>query len=87
MNEKVSANNTRDILATTLIGETGGDTKDAPMVLNVLKNRAKKRGTTPEKEALRKYQFSMWNRHYKKNESIEAIIASYKKNTNWQKEH
>ena len=87
MNENVEQYNDRDVLATTLIGETGGDTKDAPMVLNVLKNRAKKRGTTPAKEALRKWQFSMWNRHYKKSESIESIVKEYKANTHWKKEH
>jgi hypothetical protein len=87
MNESVESYNTRDVLATTLIGETGGDNKDAPMVLNVLKNRAKKRGTTPAKEALRKYQFSMWNKHYTKGVSVETIIDEYKKNKNWSKEN
>jgi hypothetical protein len=93
MNESVETNprgvvaSDKDVLATTLIGETGGDMSDAPMVLNVLKNRAKKRGTTPRKEALRKYQFSMWNRHYKKNESIVTIIKKYKSNKSWTKEN
>ena len=87
LNETVGKYNDRDILATTLIGETGGDVKDAPMVLNVLKNRAKKRGTTAVKEALRKKQFSMWNRHYSKNESLESIIIEYKANKNWQQKH
>ncbi len=88
MNEDIGKDySERDVLATTLIGETGGDTKDAPMVLNVLKNRAKKRGSKPYKEALRKWQFSMWNRHYKKGESIADIITQYKKSSKWAKKH
>lgn len=75
----------RDVLATTLIGETGGDVKDAPMVLNVLKNRAKKRNTKLYQEALRKWQFSMWNRHYKNGDSILSIINEYKKSNKWGK--
>ena len=85
--EKRDDYTSRDVIATTLIGETGGDQKDAPMVLSVLKNRAKKRKSSLEKEALRKWQFSMWNKHYTKNVPIKDIIDSYKKNNNWQKKH
>jgi hypothetical protein len=58
----------RNILATTLIGEAGGKVDEMKKVMNVLNNRAKKKGTTPKREALRAMQFSMWNSAYEKHE-------------------
>jgi len=58
----------RNILATTLIGEAGGNVAEMKKVMNVLNNRAKNKKSTPKKEALRPMQFSMWNSAFQKEE-------------------
>ena len=93
-------NSTSNILATTLIGEAGGKMEEMKKVMNVLNNRAKKRNTTPQKEALRSYQFSMWNSIYDKIkingktrfkfkgiEHIKNVIKTHKSSSHWGKKH
>lgn len=81
-----------EILAATLIGEAGAeDPKGLTAVLNVLKNRAIKKGTTKAGEALRPYRFSMWNevtknvsdRNDYKISAIKKIVDEYKKHPKW----
>jgi len=79
-----SSTNDKDIIATTLIGETGGNVEDAKHVYWVLKNRANKRGTTMIHEALRPKQFSMWNMYtVKKTKTLQDTITFYKNHKNW----
>lgn len=83
-----------EILAATLVGEAGGEVdkvKGMTAVLNVLKNRAKQKGTTKAGEALRPYRFSMWNNVTKNvsNKSdyrvsdIKTIINKWKSHVSW----
>lgn len=59
--EQASANNPT-VEEMTLIGEAVGEGLPGMIaVAEVLRNRAKVRGTTMEEEALRPKQFSMWN--------------------------
>lgn len=81
-----------DILAATLIGEAGGeDIKGFTAVLNVLENRAIKKGTSKAGEALRPSRFSMWNsvtknvsgrKDYKIAE-VKKIVDECKKHPKW----
>ena len=86
----------RNILATTLIGEAGGKEQEMRKVMNVLNNRAKRRKNTPEKEALRPRQFSMWNSAYNKTASkyklksedaLKNVIRIHKTSSSWAKIH
>jgi len=73
-----------NIIATTLILEAGGEgAKGMQAIANVLQNRAKARGTTPSKEALRNRQFSMWNKYNDGNESISDVISKAKDHPLW----
>jgi Cell Wall Hydrolase len=83
-----------EILAATLVGEAGAeDEKGMTAVLNVLKNRAKKKGTTKAGEALRPYRFSMWNDATKnvsdkkdyRVPTIRNIINKFKPHDKWTK--
>jgi superfamily I DNA/RNA helicase len=83
-----------EVIAATLVGEAGGeDEKGMTAVLNVLKNRAKKKKTSKVGEALRPYRFSMWNevtknvsdrKDYKASE-IKKIVDQFKKHEKWKK--
>lgn len=67
------------IIATTLVAEAGGEGKTGMQaVANVLQNRAKRRGTTPATEALKRKQFSMWNSHTVSGKSIKYVMDIYK---------
>lgn len=73
-----------NIIATTLVLEAGGEgNRGMQAVANVLNNRAKKRGTTPAQEAIRKKQFSMWNAFHSGTEEISDVIAKAKKHPKW----
>jgi hypothetical protein len=83
-----------EILAATLVGEAGGEidkVKGMTAVLNVLKNRAKKKGTTKAGEALRPSRFSMWNSATKnvssksdyKISAIKTIVDKWKAHVSW----
>lgn len=54
--------NDNEIITATIIGEAGGeDDEGMKAIYNVLKNRAKNKGTSAAGEALRPKQFSMWD--------------------------
>jgi N-acetylmuramoyl-L-alanine amidase len=73
-----------NIIATTLVLEAGGEgAKGMQAIANVLQNRAKARGTTPSKEALRNMQFSMWNAYNAGTESMSDVIARAKSHPLW----
>lgn len=81
-----------DIIAATIIGEAGGESKEGMIaVKNVLSNRAKSRGSSIAGEALRPKQFSMWNSATRgvstkddfNASSIQSIIDASKKHKNW----
>lgn len=73
------------IIVCTLLGEAGGEsdaTKGMTAVANVLKNRAEDDhngyGTTTVKQALAKYQFSMWNDYNNGNEVLQDVYDKFK---------
>jgi hypothetical protein len=83
-----------DIIASTLVGEAGGEKKEGmTAVYSVLKNREKKKGTSKAGEALRPGQFDIWKKawpgvkvkaDYDLNK-INSIIAIYKNRKEWEK--
>ena len=66
------------ILATTLVGEAGGD-GEAGMkaVANVLNNRAKDKDKSPAEIALEPKQFSMWNSHTIDGNDVKNVYKMY----------
>ncbi len=71
-------------IATTLVLEAGGEgNRGMQAVANVLNNRATKRGTTPAQEALRPYQFSMWNDFNAGSENVSDVISKAKSHPKW----
>jgi hypothetical protein len=66
------------ILATTLVGEAGGD-GEAGMkaVANVLNNRAKDKDKSPAEIALEPKQFSMWNSHTVDGNDVKDVYNMY----------
>lgn len=83
-NVNKNSNAAINIIATTLVLEAGGEgDKGILAIANVLHNRAKKRGTTPAQEALRHYQFSMWNAYNDKTEKVSDVIARAKVHPKW----
>jgi len=73
------------IVVCTLIGEAGGETdpaKGMQAVANVLKNRAETNhynfGSTPSKQALADYQFSMWNKYNTGDEVLQDVFDKFK---------
>ena len=73
------------IIVCTLLGEAGGESnpkKGMMAVANVLQNRAENDhfnyGSTPAKQALAKYQFSMWNDYNNGSEVLSDVYNKYK---------
>ena len=77
--EPIKLSNYEKIIATTLVGEAGGEgVKGMMAVANVLKNRAKAMGENNiAKVALQPKQFSMWNSHTVGNTDIDTIHKMY----------
>lgn len=66
------------ILATTLVGEAGGEGYEAmKAVANVLKNRGKDKGKSPAEIALEPKQFSMWNSHTVDGNDVKNVFKMY----------
>lgn len=66
------------IIATTLVGEAGGEGGDGMRaVANVLKNRAKATGKSIAQIALERKQFSMWNSHTVHGNDIDSVHKRY----------
>lgn len=85
--------NDEEIIASTLIGEAGGEENKEAMkaVLNVLQNRAKIKKSSTAGECLRPKQFSMWNdvtegvkvKSDYNVDKINKVIDNYKKHKKW----
>lgn len=80
------------IIAATAVGEAAAEGKKGMQaVINVLVNRAKKKGTSPASEALRPKQFSMWNKATSGVVSrsdfdvakIKSVISQYDSHERW----
>lgn len=68
------------IIATTLVGEAGGEGKDGMIaVANVLKNRAKATKENIANIALKPKQFSMWNSHTINGSTVQDVHKKYVK--------
>lgn len=76
----------KDVVATTLIKEAGGEKnykKAMQAVLNVLINRSKIKGTKIADQALKDKQFSMWNGKNSTLSQVQSVIDESKKHSNW----
>ena len=83
-----------DIIASTLVGEAGGEKKEGmTAVYNVLKNRYNKKQTSLSGEALRPGQFDVWKKAWEgvkirsdfDANKIKSIIQIYKNSQSWKK--
>lgn len=83
----------RDIIASTLVGEAGGEKKEGmAAVYSVLKNRSKKKGTSIAGESVRPGQFDVWRKvwpgvvrreDYDLNK-VRSVISIYKGKKEWE---